>query len=144
MNPKQTPHPLVEDHHHIQGLIAGQARRTEDRERYRNVKKDAAEREDDIARAKRFDSLDFWCGKCKEDFRAVAELQVERDWSLDRRNAFYRAKCGKGHWCGRLVTDRHMDGFFISSRLVNLDRGNHFADILQPFETGFNMVYGKQ
>lgn len=141
---KQTPHPLTEDHHHIQDLINRQERRVEDRERHRNNKKDLAEREDDIAKAKPFETLDFWCKTCKKDFRAQAVKQTEDCWNAEQRNAFYRTKCFKGHWCVRLVTDRHKDGFFIKSKLINLDRGNHFADILQPFETGFNMVYGKK
>lgn len=140
----QTPHPLVEDHYHVQELINGQEKRTQDREYHRNRIKAVEERESDIRASKVAEDLDFWCEECKEDFKFHARIQVEEDWNGDKRIAFYKAKCRSGHWCIRLVTDRHKDGFYQKSRLVARDRGRHHADILQPFETGYNMLYGKK
>ncbi len=142
---KQNPHPLIEDHYHIQELINSQEKRSADRTYYRDKDKEKAEREDLIAEAKQFIVTDFWCRKCKEDFKAVAIKEIEEDWSKpSQRVAFYKTKCFKGHWCKRLITDRFLDYFWQRSRSVARDRGVHHNDILQPFETGYNLLYGKK
>ncbi len=139
------PKPLIEEHYHIQSLIKGQEKRVEDREYHRNVSKEKEERNDLIKDAKRIVLTDFFCRKCKEDFKAVAIKEVEIDWSNSAQFiAFYRSKCDKGHWCQRLITDRHRDAFWSKSKLMALDRGNHFADTIQPHETNFNLLYGKK
>lgn len=144
MKYEHTPRPEIEQHYHIRELIEGQERRSADRTRAQQKAKSAMERDMLIADSKLFDTKDFWCDTCKEDFVAQAVKQIEEDWNADQRISFYKTKCWKGHWCIRLVTDRHRDAFFYKSRLVALDRGNHFADLVQPFETGYNMLYGKK
>lgn len=138
------PKPLIEEHYHIQELIDRQEKRTDDRNSYREKEKEKEERNDLIKDAKPIIFTDFWCEKCKEDFKSMAIKEVEIDWSNPLQCiAFYRAKCTKGHWCMRLITDRHKDAFWTKSRLMALDRGNHFADTIQPHETGFNLLYKK-
>lgn len=139
------PKPLIEQHYHIQELIERQQVRSDDRQYHKDRIKTLEEREDLIKDSKEYALTDFWCDRCKEDFRAVAIRQIEVDWSCPtQRIAFYKTKCFKGHWCIRLITDRNMDGFYQKSRFVLLDRGNHYADTLQPFESGFNLLYGKK
>lgn len=141
----QVPHPTIEDHFHIQELINGQEKRSEDREFHRNRIKALEEREDLIKDSKPVTLTDFWCDTCKKDFKSQAIRQVELDWSnTSQRVAFYKTKCFKGHWCIRLITDKHKDGFFVKSRFMSLDRGNHFDDTVQPNETNFNLLYGKK
>jgi len=143
MRYEHIPRPDIEYHPHIQDLIERQEKRTEDRNYYRNRVKELEERNDLIKDSKFFTQTDFWCDKCKKDFKAQAIKQVEVDWSNTSQNiAYYKTKCFKGHWCIRLITDRHRDEFWFKSRFVSLDRGNHFKDILQPHETGFNLMYG--
>lgn len=145
MNFNQSPHPLVEDHYHIQELITAQEKRSADRTYHRERIKGLEDREDLIKDSKLVAITDFWCDRCKEDFKAQAIRQIEVDWSnTSQRVAFYKTKCFKGHWVMRLITDRHKDGFWTKSRFVALDRGNHYADTVQPFETGFNLLYGKR
>lgn len=145
MRYEHTPRPHVEHHHHIRELIEKQEKRTDDRNYHRNKEKLIAEREDLIKDAQGFIVTDFWCNRCEVDFKAQAIKQVEVDWSnITQRIAFYKTKCFKGHWCMRLVTDRHKDKFWFKSRAVARDRGKHYADTLQPFETGFNLLYGKK
>lgn len=140
----QTPHPTIEDHYHIQELINRQEKRSNDRTYHRDKAKEAAERDHSILEAKPFMVQDFWCKKCRIDFKSQTWREVESDWSYPSQNiAFYRAKCDKGHWCIRLITDKHRDGFWMSSKLVALDRGNHYADIIQPGETNYNLLYAK-
>ena len=143
-NFNQTLHPLIEDHYEIQELINNQEKRTNDRNYYRNRQKELDERTNLIKDAKGFVLTDFWCDICKKDFKSQSIKQIEDDWNADQQIAFYKTKCFKGHWCIRLITDRFKDAFYYKSKFVALDRGNHFTDILQSFETGFNMLYGKK
>lgn len=139
------PKPLVEEHYHIQSLIESQQKRVDDREYHRNVAKERVERDDLINEAKQVVVADFWCEDCKLDFKGGAVKQVETDWTnSDQRIAFYKMKCDCGKWCIRLVTDRNKDAFWSKSRLIALDRGKHFADTVQPHETGYNLLYGKK
>lgn len=145
MNFDQTPHTQIEDHYHIQDLISAQEKRANDREYHRNRIKDLEDRDSYVTDSKGFTQTDFWCDRCGKDFKAQAVKQVETDWTNSKQNiAFYKTKCFQGHWCIRLVTDRHKDGFWAKSKLVGLDRGNHAIDVIQPFETGFNLLYGKK
>lgn len=144
LNLGHTPHPLAEDHFHVRELIERQERRVDDRNRHRQREKDRAERDGIIADSKAVVLTEFWCGRCRVDYRRLAYRQVEQDWNADQRIAFYKAKCRRGHWGIRLITDRSRDVFFQRSRLVAQDRGVYAKDILQPFETGYNMVYGKK
>jgi len=139
-----SPKPLVEDHYHVKELIELQEKRACDREYSRLVKKERSELDNDIAQAKTVELMDFWCCKCKKDFKAVAQKQVEVDWSNTAQNvAFYKTKCFKGHWAIRHITDKHSDGYWGRSKFVALDRGRHGTDLLQPFEEGYNLLFGK-
>jgi len=144
INLDQTPHPLVEDHYHIRELIEGQEKRAADRKYHQDKEKLLRERDELIADSKPFVLTDFYCDKCKKDFKGQAIKQVELDWYANQRIAYYKSKCFRGHWVIRLITDKYKDGFYQRSKLVFLDRGNHFNDTVQPHETGFNLLYGKK
>lgn len=138
------PKPLVEDHYHIQELIDAQEKRIYDRTTYRDRDKLNAEREDMIKEAQLVVVTDFWCQKCRKDFKSMSIKESYIDWTNStQRIAFYRSKCDKGHWCIRLITDRQRDGFWVRSKLCALDKGNHQLDLVQPHETGYYMLYGK-
>lgn len=140
---KHAPKPLIEEHYHIRDLIERQEKRSNDRIYHQDQAKAKAERSDLIKEAKSIDLLDFWCRACKKDFKGVAIKQVETDWSCPTQSiAFYKTKCFEGHWCIRHITDKFNDPYWMNSKLVSLDRGNHYADIIQPFETGYSMLYG--
>lgn len=139
-----SPNSLTEEHYHVQDLINSQEKRSDERSYFREKGKNLEERNDLIKDAKIIVVTDFWCHKCKEDFKSMAVKEVEIDWSCQNQFiAFYKSKCDKGHWCIRLITDKHKDGFWIRSKLCNLDRGNHSLDTIQPHETGFNTLYKK-
>lgn len=141
---KYTPKPLIEEHYHIQELIARQEVRTADRIYHRNKEKALAERNEEIAKAPAAKMEVFYCRECCEDFQHAALKQVEEDMDDPTiLHAFYRAKCRKGHWVARLVTDRHRDQYWSRSRAVALDKAAHASDLLQPFEEGFQLLYGK-
>jgi hypothetical protein len=143
MNYNEIPRPEIEQHYHIQDLIEAQEKRTTDRNYHRNRLKELAERESLIKDSQEKVLTDFYCDECKKDFKAEAIRQVEIDWSnSSQRIAFYKTKCFRGHWCIRLISDRHKDAFWQKSKLVQLDKGNNFRDTIQPFQTGFNLLYG--
>lgn len=139
------PKPLIEEHYHIKELFENQDKRVTERTYYRERAKNLEEREDDINKAPQFALLPFWCEDCKKEFIAQAILEVEEDWSNpSQRIAHYKTKCFKGHWLKRMLTDRWLDTYFFRSRIIAKDRQEHHNDILQPFETGYTMLYGKK
>lgn len=145
MRYEHQPRPNIEEHYHIRELIEAQEKRSEDRNYHRDRQKGRDERDALIRDAKWMEVLDFWCEDCPKDFKSMAVKQVEQDWNLPSQSiAFYRAKCDCGKWCQRLVTDKFSDPYWTRSRSVARDRGNHHADTVQPWETGFNMLYGKK
>lgn len=142
---EQEPHPLIEDHYHIRELINAQEKRAADRDYHRFRHKVENDRITEINSTDIKVTTEFWCETCKQDFKGEALRQVEVDWTNPRQTiAFYRTKCFKGHWCMRHITDKLIDPYFEQSRAVARQRGEHFADTLQPFQNGFNMVYGKK
>lgn len=144
MRYENTPRPLIEDHYHIRMLIEGQEKKAEDRTYHLEKNKNKAERQDLINDAKPFVIIEFYCVKCREDFKAQSIKEVEIDWSNPNQFiAFYKTKCFEGHWCIRLITDKHRDGYWTKSKAVLRDRGVHYKDTIQPHETGFNMLYKK-
>lgn len=139
------PKPLIEEHYHIKELIDAQEKRANDREYFRNREKLAADRMDEIKSAQAKDVKEFWCGACRTEFFAEAIKEVEIDWNNSTQYiAFYRSKCPRGHWAMRLVTDKFKDHFFFRSRRVARDRGNNFAAVVQPWETNYQLLYGRK
>jgi hypothetical protein len=143
---KHEPRPLIEEHYHIESLIAGQEKRVEDREYHRNRIKAVEERNEAIGNALMVIQTDFHCKRCRKDFKQGSVLNVEQDWSNTAQNiAFYKGKHREcGYWAIRYVTDSVLDPFYRASRRVAQERGKHFADLIQPHETGFNLLYGKK
>lgn len=141
---RYSPRPAIEEHHHIRELISRQEERTADRTRHREREKALAERSEEIAKSPPAKMEVFYCAKCGEDFVHAALRQVEADFeSPELLHAFYRAKCRAGHWVIRLVTDRHRDAYWARSKAVARDKAAHAQDLLQPFEEGFQLLYGK-
>lgn len=139
-----TPRPTIEEHHHIRELIETQEKRAADRTYHKDRIKSLEDRENDIRLAPSKETLPFYCEQCDEDFVAEAIKQVEEDWSANQRIAFYKTQCWRGHWCIRLITDRLRDGYFFKSKRVAFDRGKGFEDMLQPFETNYELMYSKK
>lgn len=137
--------PLIEEHYHIEHLIETQQKRSEDRQYHKDRIAALEEREKLIADAKRIVHTDFHCSRCRKDFTANAILQVEIDWANEtQRIAFYKTKHREcGNWCIRLVTDKASDAFWVRSRRVVRERQDFHNDLVQPHETGFNLLYGK-
>ncbi len=136
----QTPHPIVEDHYYIQDLINGQEKRTADRKAHQDIEKQRDAFLKYVKDIPEIAMIDFWCECCKRDF--VARVRKEIDsWG---EFAFYRTKHRCGRWAIRHITDTFRDSYWFRSRNVANDRSTHRNDLLQPFETGYNTLYGKK
>jgi hypothetical protein len=83
----------------------------------------------------------FYCKQCKKDYFPRRVVKVEqKDWTNHGIFRFWRSKhCGI--WNVRLITQKVKDKFFIKSPSVIRDRRRHKLDMLQPQETGFDMLY---
>jgi len=136
----QNPHPLVEDHYYIQELINAQQKRSEERTKWQNEKKSLEEFDKFIGGFKDIELLDFWCSHCERDFTGRAKKQID-SWD---RIAYYKIKHRCGTWCIRHITDRFRDNYFFRSKKVAYDRAINSREMLQSFETGYNMMYGKK
>lgn len=139
LNFEQTPHPLVEDHYSIRNLINAQEKRRDDRERHRNIDKKRDEDLKDIAGFKDIETLDFYCDKCDREFVGRAKKQID-NW---QNIAYYKIKHRCGNWCLRHITDRFRDKYFFKSKKLARERYNGFNDTLQPFQSGYKMLYKK-
>ena len=145
MKYENTPRPEVEQHPHIRMLIENQKKRADDRNYHRDKEKEGAEREEEIERYKQKDIIEFYCTHCQEDFADIVDKQVEIDWSNpSQRIAFYKGKHDCGNWAIRHITDRLADPYWFESQQVATDRGKHYAELLQPFETGYQLLYGRK
>lgn len=140
INLDQTPHPVVEDHYHIRDLITAQERRTAARVKWQQFKKNEDAFLKFVQDFKDIELLDFFCAQCGHDFLARAHKQID-SWG---EAAYYKMKHKCGEWAIRLITDRERDPYFYRSKMVAIDRGQSAQALLQPFETGYNMVYGKK
>jgi hypothetical protein len=137
---RHEPKPEIENHYHIQELIDRQQKRSDDRTYHQNRAKQADELSNDINSAPDIEEKIFYCSKCKGDFFARAHKFID-SWSL---GACYKSKCRTcGTWSMRLITDRIKDSYFFRSKVLANQRGIYYNDTIQPFQTGYNTLYGK-
>lgn len=102
------------------------------------------ENQKDIQESLESRPTDFYCRRCKcdyEDYRTTGI--VESDWINPGK---YIAKWNSKHKCGtwniRYATDKHLDPYWTQSPKMKADQGNYYRDMIQPHETGFDMLYG--
>lgn len=139
------PRPTIEDHFHIRELIEIQEKRAADRTYHKDRQKAQEERMSDIKAEPSKATKHFYCTDCSKDFVAEAIKEVEVDWSNTAQYiAFYRSKCFCGKWAQRLITDKFRDEYWFKSKKVAQDRGTHHNDLVQSFETNYQLLYGKR
>ena len=136
---KENPHPVVEDHYYIRELIEKQEKRTADKKKWQEWKKNEVGFQEYCKDFKEIELLNFYCQKCETDFTARAKKQID-SWD---NIAYYKIKHRCGTWSIRHITDRLTDQYFYKSKQVAKDREKGKVDMLQPFETGYNLAYGK-
>jgi len=107
-----------------------------DNEKARELLKNELDVDDDLA------PVLFWCKKCGKDYYPKRVVKViSRDWNTNGVFRYWRSKhCGVMNT--RLISQKTKDKFFIKSPSVCRDRRINAMDMLQPQETGYNMLYG--
>ena len=86
----------------------------------------------------------FYCSKCKQDYTPKRIYKIDsKDWNTNGIFRYWRSKHCK-QWNTRLINDKTKDKFFIKSPSVIKDRRLRKLDMLQPGETGFQMLYGRK
>lgn len=85
----------------------------------------------------------FYCKVCKKDYFPKRVVKVEQnDWNTGGTFRFWRSKhCGT--WNVRLISQKLKDRFFIKSPSICRDRRVYRLHLLQPQESGYNMMYKK-
>lgn len=86
---------------------------------------------------------DFYCTHCEEDYEDYRTTGVvETDWSKPGKFiAYWNSKHSCGRWNRRLATNKHEDPYWFRSKKMALDKGNYYKDMIQPHESGFDMLY---
>lgn len=144
MRYEHTPRPEVEHHFHIRDLIEQQEKKAKDRTYHREFADAKEERRKVMEDSLEYTTMDFWCNDCREDFKANAVREIEQDWTNPRQFiGFYKTKHWCGKWCLRHITDKNRDAYWFKSKAVRVDRAKGHNDLIQPFESGYNLLYGK-
>ena len=87
---------------------------------------------------------EFYCKKCKCDYRDYKLTPiVETDWVKEGLYiAYWKSKHKKcGTWNRRFITDRKYDPYWVKSPKMKKDRGNYYKDLVQPNQSGFEMLF---
>ena len=74
---KENPHPVVEDHYYIRELIEKQEKRTADKKKWQEWKKNEVGFQEYCKDFKEIELLNFYCQKCETDFTARARKQID-------------------------------------------------------------------
>lgn len=82
----------------------------------------------------------FWCPRCRRDFERMARKRVIM--FCEPQRAVYEARCPRGHWCARRITDRANDPYWNESDLIRQERKRMEIDLLQPTDPRFRRIYG--
>jgi hypothetical protein len=134
---------VVDEHDHIKSLKDRADRKFKERKNHEDSKKLENERESDIAEAKQSMMKDFWCDECGIDITLLAQKVVESDWTnKSQRIAYYVGQCPCGCILRRRITDSWSDPYYLVSDSLNKQRTDNYKDIVQPWESGYNMLYG--
>lgn len=106
-----------------------------------------AENEKEIQDGLKMRISDFYCKRCKCDYLDYKSTGVvESDWSNEDNCVAYwnsrHTKCGT--WNRRLITNKRNDPYWVKSPKMKRDVGNYYRDMIQPNQSGFEMLYGKK
>ena len=135
----------VDEDPHIKALKDRTSRRSEEREKYRDAKKLEGEREGIIADTPQEIIKDYWCRKCEKDLVIVSQKCIESDWTNSgQRIAYYAGQCPCGAILKRRISDSFSDPYHLESEKIKKQRIEHYKDIIQPHESGYQMLYGNK
>jgi hypothetical protein len=130
-------------HHQVDKLERLVDRNTNERAKDKEEKDRKYDRERLIADSKDNVTSAYWCSKCKKDYQAPSRRFIETDWNTGDNIAYYVSHCPKRHINKRFITDRLFDPYYRSSRMLQVQRIDYQKDLIQPFQSGYNMLYGQ-
>lgn len=87
----------------------------------------------------------FYCKECDKDYvpNRIYKREVQ-DWNTEIPFRYWKARCHCDKWNTRLITDKVKDIFFVKSPTIKRERRLRKKDILQPQDTGYQMLYGNK
>jgi len=128
----------------VQRLTNRMQSRQEERDREQTRQGYLMENEKEIQEGLKARLSDFYCKKCKcdyEDYKSTGV--VETDWTNeDKCIAFFNSRHKCGQWNRRYITNKFTDPYWSRSPKMKRDRGNYYRDMVQPNQSGFEMLYG--
>ena len=113
---------------------------SEQREREKAEEERLYARQREIDEAPDTKLTDFFCERCDRDFEAIGFKGTITCYP--EHIAFYEAKCPKGHWTRRRITDQQNDPYFCKSKVLARERAEMGDALLQPDDPRFDSVYG--
>jgi len=86
----------------------------------------------------------FYCDKCKQDYTPERIYKREvKDWNNNGTFRYWQSKhCSK--WNTRLISEKIKDKFFIKSPSIIRERRLRKQEMLQPGQSGYDMLYGRK
>lgn len=132
------------DHERLKAIIDNQQ---EERQRYKHAQGLSEDNENRIKEGLQMRVTDFYCKNCKCDYQDYRTTGVvETDWNIPGADVAYwnskHRKCGR--WNRRYITGKNNDPYWTRSPKMRRDRGNFYRDMIQPHESGFNLLYGRK
>lgn len=100
--------------------------------------------ENEIKEGLQIPITDFWCDECEVDYSDYRLTPiVESDWvKKEYCVAYWKSRHNEcGTWNRRYITDKKFDPYWVRSKKMKKDRGNYYRDMLQPNQSGFDMLY---
>ena len=122
-------------------------KRFQQRDREKEIEYAKYENQKDVQEALQTPITDFYCKKCNCDYEDLnASPIIETDWTQKGKYLVYvnskHKKCST--WNRRYATNKNLDPYWVKSPKMKRDQGNYYRDMIQPHESGFDMLYGRK
>jgi hypothetical protein len=134
----------MSEHYQVKDLISRLDERAQFREIQKMRDKERNERNETIKASDQF-IQNYWCEDDKIEYGAYSVKVIESDWTnSSQKISYFASKCPKcKRTLKRLITDKWRDSYYKLSFKVKRDRIDNYRDLLQPHQSGFNMLYNK-
>lgn len=134
----------MEDHDDFKKLDKIYQERFDERDREKTKEGYQKENELEVNDGIKTPMTDFYCKRCKKDYDDYRTTYIiQNDWErIGKKSSFWKSKHKCGQWNIRYVTDKSHDPYWTLSPKMKKDRGNYYRDMVQPDQSGFDMLFG--